>query len=150
MAYIFEKEKIIGLQNIIRDYYLSALNLQHWTVYVVLDRAKNMDAQLETETLNGRYYASIFVGRVFSDLPIQEMHNCLIHELLHFPQDRIIVHVNSMTSRMDGNLKQAIYDVIHNEIEYNTDWLAGVLENFIPIPDSLYEWAGQEKPIETT
>lgn len=140
MAYIFERERLVKLESIICEHYQPAMNLSNWSVFICLDRPENKDAQLETQVIPCRYVASISVGHVFENLPINEKHNAIIHELLHLPQDRLRLQVNSITKNTHGDLSQAVSDVITNEIEYNTDWMAGILERYIPIPNSLREW----------
>jgi hypothetical protein len=140
MAYIFERERLTKLESIIREHYQPAMNLANWSVFVCLDRPEYQDAQLETKVLPCRYVADIFVGSNFENLPLGEKHNAIIHELLHLPQDRLRIHVNTIIKNTHGDLTQAVSDVLTNEVEYNTDWLAGILTKYIPIPDSLKEW----------
>jgi hypothetical protein len=116
------------------------MNLSNWSVFVCLDRPEHKDAQLETQVIPCRYVADISVGYMFENLSIKEKHNAIIHELLHLPQDRLGVHLNSLLINAHVDLKTGIYEVFRNETEYNTDWLAGILTELIPIPDSLKEW----------
>jgi hypothetical protein len=144
MAFIFDRNRLVKLEGVIKEYYQPAMNLSNWQIFVCLDRPKCQDAQLETEVVPCRYVANICVGHMFENLSIQEKHNAVIHELLHLPQDRLGVQINSLMINAHVDLKTAIYEIFRNEIEYNTDWLAGILEKYIPIPYSLYEWSGQE------
>lgn len=113
------------------------LKLTNWEVIVLDEPPEVPKALLSIEPVEGRYIANLRVSNQFYDCAPLEKSNCIVHELLHLPQDKIRNNLRYITKNMSQDMKELAYDLITLELEYNTDWLAGVLSKSFPIPKSL-------------
>ncbi len=113
------------------------LRLSQWEIYVQFQYPSREGALAESDTVRGRWVATIRFGDGhFLDAP-QDQRNTVIHELLHVVtanERRVVWESYECPLPGDKSIAWKAYDF---EQEMVMDHLATVLAPFLPLPPSM-------------
>lgn len=115
---------------------LKWLRLDPWKIEILPDKPDE-EAILCINVVEGRYLGAIRISDYFHEMEAREQSESICHELLHLKQQRLNSQLQHLTKNTSTDTKIAVKDMFILEIEYMTDWLAGVLADVFPIPESL-------------